>query len=109
MKCGRKESKCVPLFGSGFCRDAVFALTTAYNYGALKCACDSRGSIHFDCEQFGGQCPCRENIIGRQCSKCASGYYDFPNCKPCKCAPTATCDESDGRPSTKMAAFRREI
>ena len=33
----------------------------------------------------GGQCPCKDNVIGRQCTECKVGYYDYPNCKPCNC------------------------
>ncbi|CAJ0962143.1 unnamed protein product, partial [Ranitomeya imitator] len=32
------------------------------------------------CNPFGGQCTCRPNIIGRTCSRCATGYYGFPHC-----------------------------
>lgn len=33
------------------------------------------------CEPFGGQCPCRAHVIGRDCSRCATGYWGFPNCR----------------------------
>lgn len=33
------------------------------------------------CEPFGGQCPCRGHVIGRDCSRCATGYWGFPNCR----------------------------
>ncbi|KAK3929045.1 Laminin subunit alpha [Frankliniella fusca] len=81
----------------GFCKEAVFSLTSAYNSGALKCNCDYLGSTDFECEKFGGQCPCKANVIGRRCTECRNGYYGFPDCKPCDCPPTATCEEKTGK------------
>ena len=64
-----------------FCRNGVFKLTTEYNNGALECNCNVQGSLSLKCDQFGGQCRCRSNVIGRDCSACRTGYYGFPNCK----------------------------
>lgn len=80
----------------GFCRDSVFSITAAHNIGALPCMCDYAGSASFECEKFGGQCTCKENIIGRQCTACKSGYYGFPECKPCNCPSTAYCEPQTG-------------
>ena len=66
---------------TGFCRDAVYSLTTDYNNGALRCDCSPDGSVSFNCQEFGGQCRCRPNIIGRTCSHCRTGYYGFPDCR----------------------------
>lgn len=81
----------------GFCRDSVFSITAAHNIGALPCMCDYAGSASFECEKFGGQCKCKENIIGRQCTACKSGYYGFPECKPCNCPSTAYCEPQTGK------------
>lgn len=78
---------------SEFCRNNLFRLTAAFNNGGLRCNCNANGSLHFECEDFGGQCPCRENVIGRQCTDCRPGYYGFPNCKKCKCPENAVCDK----------------
>jgi len=66
---------------SGFCRESVYSLTTDYNNGALRCDCNPDGSVSFTCDEFGGQCRCRPNIIGRTCSHCRTGYYGFPDCR----------------------------
>ncbi|EGI60824.1 PREDICTED: laminin subunit alpha [Acromyrmex echinatior] len=79
----------------GFCRDSTFSLTANYNNGALPCNCDGEGSTSFECEKFGGQCPCRSNIIGRRCEICKSGFYGFPRCRPCNCP--ALCERDSGR------------
>ncbi|XP_058121122.1 laminin subunit alpha [Anopheles ziemanni] len=81
---------------SEFCKKAVFSLTADYNSGALKCNCDYSGSTSFECEPFGGQCQCKPNIIGRRCEACKTGYYGFPDCKPCNCPSTAQCHKDTG-------------
>lgn len=94
-KCGQ-DNFFIPLNASEFCKDAVFSLTADYNSGALPCACDYSGSTSFECESFGGQCQCKPNIIGRQCEACKTGYYGFPECKPCDCPSTALCEKDTG-------------
>ncbi|RVE52213.1 hypothetical protein evm_003132 [Chilo suppressalis] len=79
---------------TGFCRDSMFSITAEYNSGALSCFCDFMGSTELECDVFGGQCPCRPNVIGRSCSACRTGYYGFPNCRPCNCPSTAICDDN---------------
>ncbi|KAL1517260.1 hypothetical protein ABEB36_001047 [Hypothenemus hampei] len=81
----------------GFCRDSVFSITAAHNTGALRCQCDYDGSTKFECEKFGGQCICKPNIIGRQCTACKTGFYGFPDCKPCNCPKTAFCEPQTGQ------------
>jgi laminin alpha 3/5 len=81
----------------GFCRDSTFSLTANYNNGALPCNCDVEGSTSFECDKFGGQCPCRPNIIGRRCEICKTGFYGFPKCRPCNCPSTAICEQESGR------------
>ncbi|XP_034090494.1 laminin subunit alpha-3-like isoform X3 [Gymnodraco acuticeps] len=78
-----------------FCRDSARSLVAAFNDGALPCNCDKSGSTGTTCEPIGGQCPCRQHVIGRQCTKCATGYYGFPYCRPCECG-RRLCDEVTG-------------
>lgn len=44
---------------------------------------------------------CRNNIVGRQCDRCATGFYGYPNCRPCDCSEAGTekdvCDSITGR------------
>ncbi|XP_054277134.1 laminin subunit alpha [Macrosteles quadrilineatus] len=89
-QCG-KDSYYIDQHSRGFCRDAVFSITSAYNNGALPCQCDFDGSLSFECEQFGGQCPCKPNVIGRKCEACKTGYFGFPDCKSCNCPSDAVC------------------
>ncbi|CAO1298214.1 unnamed protein product [Diamesa hyperborea] len=94
-KCGQDHYN-IQLNASEFCKSSVFSLTADYNSGALPCSCDYYGSNSFECEQFGGQCQCKANIIGRQCEACKTGFYGFPDCKPCSCPSTAICEKETG-------------
>ncbi|XP_008557031.1 laminin subunit alpha [Microplitis demolitor] len=80
----------------GFCRDSIFSLTANYNNGALPCHCSAHGTTSFECDKFGGQCPCKPNIIGRRCEICKTGFYGYPNCRPCDCPITAICEPERG-------------
>ena len=69
------------------------------------CECDRAGSKA--CNESNGECLCKENIGGSNCSMCAVGYYKFngrlSQCTKCNCvanrtnASGAACDESTGR------------
>ena len=81
------KSQCSGMFydvkahSSKFCLNSVFSLSSIFNNGALSCDCDGQGSTSKYCQEFGGQCPCKPNVIGRQCTRCKVGYYGFPNCR----------------------------
>ncbi|XP_027200224.2 laminin subunit alpha [Dermatophagoides pteronyssinus] len=79
-----------------FCRSLVFSTTVDFNGGALPCECNIDGSYDYKCENFGGQCRCKPNVIGRDCSLCKTGYYGWPNCKQCNCPSTAICHRKTG-------------
>ncbi|VTJ56644.1 Hypothetical predicted protein [Marmota monax] len=85
-----------PSSSSLFCRNAAASLSLFYNNGARPCGCHEVGATGPSCERFGGQCPCRAHVIGRDCSRCATGYWGFPNCRPCDCG-TRLCDERTGQ------------
>lgn len=72
---------CSPSTSSRFCRDSAISLSLFYNNGAQPCRCHEAGARGSQCEPFGGQCPCKSNVIGRECSRCATGYWGFPNCR----------------------------
>lgn len=74
QKCGHDHFH-IKLNASEFCKQAVFSLTSDYNNGALPCNCDYSGSTSFECDPFGGQCQCKQNVIGRQCEACRTGFY----------------------------------
>ena len=81
---------------TGFCRAAIISLAADFNKGAKECECQTEGSIDQNCDKIGGQCPCKDNIIGRQCTRCAPDFFGYPDCKQCNCPPTARCNELTG-------------
>uniref|UniRef100_U3K7L1 Laminin subunit alpha 5 n=1 Tax=Ficedula albicollis TaxID=59894 RepID=U3K7L1_FICAL len=94
--CGINSFYINPSTSSRFCRDSAISLSLFYNNGAQPCRCHEAGARGSQCQPFGGQCPCRSNVIGRECSRCATGYWGFPNCRPCDCG-TRLCDEVTGQ------------
>ncbi|KHJ40538.1 laminin EGF-like protein [Trichuris suis] len=78
------------------CEKLIFSLTVDFNAGAMSCDCNLEGSTSFICERYGGQCHCKQNIVGRQCDKCRSGFFGFPECKPCNCSSNRMCDHVTG-------------
>ena len=44
---------------------------------------------------------CKNNVVGRQCDRCAPGFYGYPNCRPCDCNEAGTeedvCDSFTGQ------------
>ncbi|XP_059508738.1 laminin subunit alpha-5 isoform X2 [Stegostoma tigrinum] len=93
--CGGNSFYINPRTASKFCKDSVVSLAAFYNNGALPCMCHEVGATSSSCDPFGGQCNCRPNVIGRDCSRCATGYYGFPNCRPCNCGKRL-CEEVTG-------------
>ncbi|XP_076800337.1 laminin subunit alpha-5-like isoform X2 [Clavelina lepadiformis] len=81
-----------------FCQESVFSLTVDYNDGALECNCSGAGTVggaDAVCNDYGGQCPCKVHIVGRQCDQCMVGFYGYPECRECDCGG-ALCDDVTG-------------
>ncbi|XP_072098440.1 laminin subunit alpha-5 isoform X1 [Mobula birostris] len=93
--CGANSFYINPVTTSKFCKDSMVSLSAFYNNGALPCLCHEAGALSTSCDPYGGQCSCRPNVIGRDCSRCAIGYYGFPNCRPCDCGQRL-CEEVTG-------------
>lgn len=79
-KCARNNFLIKPS-ASRFCLSSVFTLTSRFNRGTVPCRCDKQGSLSDRCQSYGGQCRCRNNVIGRTCNSCKTGYTGFPNCR----------------------------
>ncbi|KAI5627198.1 laminin subunit alpha-3, partial [Silurus asotus] len=94
-QCGADGFYIDPHRASEFCKSSARSLVVRYLDGALPCSCDKAGSTSPTCEPAGGQCSCRPHVIGRQCSRCATGFYGFPYCRPCECG-RRLCDEVTG-------------
>ena len=44
---------------------------------AKACECDDTGSTSRLCDKYCGQCPCKKNVAGRKCNRCAPGFFGF--------------------------------
>ncbi|VDM61018.1 unnamed protein product [Angiostrongylus costaricensis] len=97
QQCSADFYKNDPQNVSDFCRERIFSLTTDFNAAAFSCDCNARGSESFSCDEYGGQCKCKPNIIGRRCDRCAPGYYNYPECIKCRCNFGQQCDEQTGQ------------
>ncbi|KAL5014853.1 hypothetical protein ScPMuIL_009123 [Solemya velum] len=69
------------------CQKYLFSISSVIHQRALDCECDAMGSTSSECDTVGGQCTCKQNVVGRRCDQCAPGTYGFgPNgCQPCNC------------------------
>ncbi|XP_054528112.2 laminin subunit alpha-3 isoform X4 [Pan troglodytes] len=94
--CGKNSFYLDPQTASRFCKNSARSLVAFYHKGALPCECHPTGATGPHCSPEGGQCPCQPNVIGRQCTRCATGHYGFPRCKPCSCG-WRPCEEMTGQ------------
>ncbi|XP_011135440.1 laminin subunit beta-1 isoform X2 [Harpegnathos saltator] len=81
--------------------------------GAHSCECNPTGSRSLLCENYGGMCPCKPNVVGRRCDRCAPGTYGFSpeGCIPCDCDGVGAldnfCDVETGRCKCRRNTYGR--
>ncbi|XP_076236766.1 laminin subunit beta-1 [Calliopsis andreniformis] len=81
--------------------------------GAHPCECNPTGSHSLLCENYGGKCPCKPNVVGRRCDRCAPGTYGFgpEGCIPCDCDGVGAldnfCDVETGRCKCRPNTYGR--
>ncbi|XP_012282234.1 laminin subunit beta-1 isoform X2 [Orussus abietinus] len=81
--------------------------------GAHACECNRTGSHSLLCKQYGGICPCKPNVVGRRCDRCAPGTYGFgpEGCVPCDCDSVGAldnfCDVETGRCKCRPNTYGR--
>ena len=81
--------------------------------GAHACECNPTGSHSLLCENYGGTCPCKQNVVGRRCDRCAPGTYGFgpEGCIPCDCDGVGAldnfCDVETGRCKCRPNTYGR--
>ncbi|XP_039983193.1 laminin subunit alpha-1 isoform X2 [Xiphias gladius] len=84
---GRHCEVCQP----GYYGDAVHAKD------CLECGCDVSGALSGVCHVTTGQCLCRENVTGRTCDRCLSGFFGLQSrqgCQACSCSQSGSVSES---------------
>ena len=62
------------------CYNWLFRLVIPFINGPSPCDCQVRGSHSASCNLIGGQCRCKNHIIGRTCYRCLQGYTMYPKC-----------------------------
>ncbi|XP_043253196.1 laminin subunit beta-1 [Colletes gigas] len=81
--------------------------------GAHSCECNETGSHSLLCENYGGTCPCKPNVVGRRCDRCAPGTYGFDpeGCISCDCDGVGAldnfCDVETGRCKCRPNTYGR--
>ncbi|XP_065087000.1 laminin subunit beta-1 isoform X1 [Ochlerotatus camptorhynchus] len=96
------------------CKDLLNMVSVFVFNGATPCECNPTGSTTKKCDEFGGYCACKTNVVGRQCDKCAPGTYGFgpEGCKACDCNSIGSkdndCDLVTGQCSCHPNTYGRE-
>jgi len=57
------------------CYPGYYGLSADDENGCKPCDCDIGGSLQYTCDQTSGQCQCRDNVQGMQCTEVRPGYY----------------------------------
>ncbi|XP_040199485.1 laminin subunit beta-4-like isoform X1 [Rana temporaria] len=92
------------------CEKLIISMSARIHNGAVKCSCNSEGSLSNRCSKIGGQCKCKPNVVGSCCDKCAVGSYGFgpTGCVGCDChingSMSTLCDQITGQ-----CACRKDI
>lgn len=111
MPCDEESGRCLCLphvVGPKCDQCAPHHWKLASGRGCEPCACDPHNSLSPQCNQFTGQCPCREGFGGLTCSTAAirlcpdRTYEDVATgCRACDCDFRGTegpgCDKASGR------------
>ncbi|XP_049713871.1 laminin subunit beta-3 [Elephas maximus indicus] len=111
MPCDEESGHCLCLpsvVGPKCDQCAPYHWKLASGRGCEPCACDPHNSLSPQCNQFTGQCPCREGFGGLTCSTAAihqcpdQTYGDVTTgCQACDCdfrgTEGAGCDKASGR------------
>ncbi|XP_018431602.1 PREDICTED: laminin subunit beta-1-like [Nanorana parkeri] len=79
----------------GECKAGYFGSAILRN--CRRCTCNELGTLQSHCtrdtcycDRVTGHCPCRANVIGKNCDQCAPNYWNFGavlGCEPCACLP----------------------
>ncbi|XP_004375250.1 laminin subunit beta-3 [Trichechus manatus latirostris] len=110
MPCDEESGRCLCLpnvVGPKCDQCAPYHWKLASGRGCEPCVCDPRNSLSPQCNQFTGQCPCREGFGGLTCSAAAirqcpdQTYGDVAaGCQACDCDFRGTegpgCDKASG-------------
>ncbi|XP_065059495.1 laminin subunit alpha-like [Rhopilema esculentum] len=101
----------------GVCRPEFYNLTQNNPLGCQDCLCHLPGTVNGSnvCDPGRtGNCPCKNNTEGRDCSSCKNEYFNLTannlnGCQDCSCDPggraSAICNKTSGQCSCKSTNF----
>lgn len=78
------------------------------------CLCGISGSLSSICNNTSGQCQCKQNVEGRDCSQCTEGTYNLQQsnpsgCQPCFCSgQSINCTSANGYAATVVSTLFNE-
>ncbi|CAD6189781.1 unnamed protein product [Caenorhabditis auriculariae] len=83
---------------------------SAQQHTCKPCGCHHQGSTKQQCDEFEGDCECKENYVGKQCDRCKDGHGDVENgCPSCECDVIGSlgeeCDQVSGQCNCKQGVF----
>lgn len=96
------------------CKKHHYSIGIYVHGGANECDCDPTGSVSGLCDQQGGNCLCKPNVVGRRCDRCAPGTFGFgpEGCKACDCNQVGAldniCDAVTGQCKCRAQTYGRE-
>lgn len=80
----------------GECKPGFYG--NALQRNCRRCTCNEQGTLPSHCttdtcycDRVTGHCPCRANIVGKNCDQCTPNFWNFGailGCEPCSCNPT---------------------
>lgn len=114
--CDKTQGQCVCKknvkgLGCNQCQEGTFNFGSSAVFGCSECVCVLSGTVNGTgtCNTTSGNCICKANVEGQDCSRCKSNTWglnatDPLGCQPCNCDPTGTvsaalsiCDANTGQ------------
>uniref|UniRef100_A0A3Q2PWV5 Usher syndrome 2A (autosomal recessive, mild) n=1 Tax=Fundulus heteroclitus TaxID=8078 RepID=A0A3Q2PWV5_FUNHE len=109
---GRECAHCLP---------GWYGLNATNPHGCTSCNCSDQGTVSTFtgavsiCNQYTGQCQCKQHVTGLSCDRCEFGYWNLSHpdgCIPCDCDPLGSlssfCEPDGGQCECKPGVGGRQ-